>query len=287
MTLESAVHEAEAKTTITGPATLTGSVIEFDKGFNNLRFCRHGPMVYNRHDQYVGRSLDIYGEYNEDECRFLLGLVEGHSAVIEVGANIGSHTVPLAQKCSVVYAFEPQRLCYQALCANLALNQLTNVLAWQAAIGVTEGRIFVPDIDPRQPANFGGVSMQATPTTEAVVLLTLDSIGFPRVDLLKIDVEGMELEALMGAEKLIDRNRPYIYVENDRREKSPALIRWLLAQGYELYWHLPPLFNKNNFGGEKEDVFPNIVSVNMLCLPKAGMDSFGLRQVKGQQDHWH
>ena len=263
------------------------TTIEFENGFNNLRFCRHGPMLYNRYDKYVGRSFDIYGEYNEDECSFLLGLVKQHSFVVEVGANIGSHTVPLAQHCNTVFAFEPQRLCYQALCANLALNQLTNVLAWQAAIGATGGRIFVPDLDPRCPTNFGGVSMQATPTAEAVILLALDEIGFPRVDLLKIDVEGMELEVLAGAEKLIDRHRPYIYVENDRSEKSVALITWLQERGYELYWHLPALFSSRNFANEKENVFPSVISVNMLCLPKAGMDSFGLRHVKGPTDNWH
>jgi FkbM family methyltransferase len=193
----------------------------------------------------------------------------------------------MAQKCGLVYAFEPQRLVYQAMCANLALNQLTNVLAWQAAIGAAEGRIFVPNLNPREPANFGGVSMQSTPTPEAVVLLTLDGIGFPRVDLLKIDVEGMELEVLMGAEKLIDRHRPYIYVENDRRDKSEALITWLHGQGYELYWHMPPLYNSKNFAAEKLNVFTNIVSVNMFCIPKSDMHSFGLRRVKGPQDHWH
>lgn len=280
--MESAIREDAPEARISGNTT-----IEFDKGFNNLRFCRHGPMVYNRFDKYVGRSFDVYGEYNEDECQFLVNLVKEHSFVIEVGANIGSHTVPLAQKSALVYAFEPQRLCYQALCANVALNQLTNVLAWQAAIGCTEGRIFVPDLDPRQIANFGGIAMQSTPTSEAVVLLSLDGIGFPRVDLLKIDVEGMELEVLTGAEKLIDRHRPYIYVENDRREKSEALITWLQGHGYEMYWHLPPLYSAKNFAAHKENIFPNIVSVNMLCLPKAGMDSFNLRRVKGPQDHWH
>jgi FkbM family methyltransferase len=280
--MQGAIHEDAQEAKIIGNTT-----IEFERGFNNLRFCRHGPMVYNRNDAYVGRSFDIYGEYNEDECEFLLELVKGHSFVVEVGANIGSHTIPLAQRCALVYAFEPQRLCYQALCANAALNQLTNVFSWQAAIGATEGRIFVPDTDPRQRANFGGISLQATPTQEAVVLLTLDGIGFPRVDLLKIDVEGMELDVLIGAEKLIDRHRPYIYIENDRRDKSAALITWLQEQQYELYWHLPPLFSSKNFAGVKENVFPSIVSVNMLCLPKSGMDSFGLRRVKGPQDHWH
>jgi hypothetical protein len=79
----------------------------------------------------------------------------------------------------------------------------------------------------------------------------------------------MELEVLRGAAALIARFRPILYVENDRPETSEALIRHLLGLDYRLYWHLPPLYNPRNFFGESENVFSNIVSVNMLCLPRA------------------
>lgn len=264
------------------------TVIEFENGFNALRFCRHGPMLYNVNDAYVGRSLDLYAEYNNEEWALLKELVRPHTFVVEVGANIGSHTVPLAQHAAVVYAFEPQRLVYQALCANLALNQLTNVFAWQCAVSDRpEGRLFMPELDPRKPYNFGAISMQDKPTSEAVVQLMLDSLRIPQCGLLKIDVEGMELEVLKGAVDLIERFRPYLYVENDRAEKSSALIAWLQEKGYTLYWHLPPLYSADNFARYKENVFPGVVSVNMLCLPRSDMDSFGLRRVKGPEDRWN
>lgn len=84
---------------------------------------------------------------------------------------------------------------------------------------------------------------------------------------IKIDVEGMEGDVLAGAVETINRFRPALYVENDRKEKSTELIERLLGLDYRLYWHLPPLFNRKNFAGHEEDVFGQIVSVNMLCLP--------------------
>jgi len=69
-----------------------------------------------------------------------------------------------------------------------------------------------------------------------------------------------------GAEQTIRRYRPVLYVENDREEKSAALIRQLLALDYRLYWHLPPLFEPRNYFGVTENVFGRIVSVNMLGL---------------------
>mgnify|MGYP001803740205 CR=1 FL=1 len=93
----------------------------------------------------------------------------------------------------------------------------------------------------------------------------LEEIG--RLKLLKIDVEGMEQDVIDGATKLIGKHQPVIYLENDRMEKSPALIEAIHALGYRAFWHLPKLYNVNNFAGDSEDIYPGTVSVNMLCFP--------------------
>src|SRR5947199_9441604 len=121
------------------------------EGFNHLKDCRHGRMLYNVNDAYVGRSLDLYGEYCEGEIELFKQLVRPGDVVIEVGANIGAHTVWLARATSpggAVIAFEPQRLAFQTLCANLALNDIVNALAYQQACGRKPGYIFVPVLDP-------------------------------------------------------------------------------------------------------------------------------------------
>jgi hypothetical protein len=79
----------------------------------------------------------------------------------------------------------------------------------------------------------------------------------------------MESEVIRGARKLINRHKPVLYVENDRQEKSKALIELIRSLDYRMYWHLPPLFNPNNFAGDSENLYPGIVSVNMLCFHKS------------------
>jgi hypothetical protein len=75
-------------------------------------------------------------------------------------------------------------------------------------------------------------------------------------------------------------------VENDREDTSEALIRHLLDLDYRLYWHLPPLYNPQNFVGETENVSPNIVSVNMLCLPRSLPQSIqGMPEVVDPTQH--
>jgi hypothetical protein len=87
------------------------------------------------------------------------------------------------------------------------------------------------------------------------------------IQLLKLDVEGMEREVLVGASHLIKKYRPLLYVENDRIDKSQALVEWIMAAGYRLWWHIPPLFNPSNFFGLSENLYGNLASYNMLCVP--------------------
>jgi hypothetical protein len=61
----------------------------------------------------------------------------------------------------------------------------------------------------------------------------------------------MEQQVLEGGASLLAKYKPFLYVETDRTEKSRALIEWLFAAGYGLYWHLPRLFNPANFFGGK------------------------------------
>jgi FkbM family methyltransferase len=243
-----------------------------DRKFNQLTNGRYGPIVYNRNDAYVGRSIETYGECCELEIELLRQLCGPGSTVFDVGANIGTHTVALAQRVGesgFVVSFEPQRVVFQTLCANVAVNSLLNVECVHAAVGATAGTVLIPDLDYNAPANYGGISPKLFASGRPVRVVTLDEyLAFAAVDLIKIDVEGMELEVLEGGRRFVERFRPIMYVENDRLEKSEALISAIAAIGYRLFWHLPPLFNPANVRGVKKDVFGGIVAANMLCVPR-------------------
>ena len=252
--------------------------------FNRRKVCRHGEMLYNIHDSYIGRSLDLYGEYSEGEIDLFRRIVHAGHAVVEAGANIGAHTLFFARQVGptgTVLAFEPQRIVFQTLCANLALNSVTNVDCRQQAVGAAAGEIIVPAIDYRREANFGGLALGGHTRGERVPLVTIDGLDLGRCDLLKLDVEGMEQDALVGAAATISRLKPLLYVENDRREKSADLIRCLDSLGYTMYWHTPPLFNPGNFFANPRNAFVNIISRNMLCVHRSRSDRVeGLEAVR-------
>lgn len=261
----------------------------FDHGAMRMKACRYGAMLYNIHDQFIGRSFDLYGEYAEDEMGLLSNFLGPGQFVMDVGANIGAHTLFFAQKIGPegrVLAFEPQRQVFQNLCANVALNGLSNVMTFHAGAADQHGMTAIPTPDYNHEGNFGAVSLLPDPRvqnagTEPVQLMTLDQLGLPHLALLKIDVEGMELAVLKGAAQTIQQHRPALYIENDRPEASPALLGYLKESGYRVYWHVSPLFNPHNVFANSENVFGRIVSKNVLCLPgEAQQNITGLVEVE-------
>ena len=240
--------------------------------------CRHGWMLANLNDIYMGAALATYGECNELELEALLALARYAGIVVEVGANMGIHTVPLARflqpQGRKLVAFEPQPVVFQQLCANLALNGLMNVTAWPFACGQKQGVVTFPRPDYLKTGNFGGIAVSsATPAAcaarvEAPCVRLDDMLEEERVGLIKIDVEGFELRVLKGGRALLDRSRPLLYLENDRPDQSQELIEWLWAAGYNLWWHTPPLFNPQNFFAVARNLYQGVASLNMLGAPR-------------------
>lgn len=256
---------------------------------------RHGVMLVNRNDHFMGQSLLAYGECSELELDFLLALAKQPGVVVEVGANMGIHTIPLAEALAkesrLLYAFEPQPVIFQQLCANLTLNGLANVRAFPYACGKQNGALTFDIPDYKKEGNFGStrfIALEAGITgREVVQCVRLDDLlGGARVGLLKVDVEGAELEVLQGCEGILARSHPFLYVENDQVDKSPDLIQWLFDHEYRLWWHVPPLFNPNNFRGVAENRYEAIYSVNMFGVHKASpINIEGMTEILDPHQH--
>jgi FkbM family methyltransferase len=235
----------------------------------HLKQCRYGPMLFLANDQYIGGALDKYGEFSEGEVHLFRQIIKPNWIVMDVGANHGTHTVALAQivgRGGKVYSFEPQRVLYQLVCANLALNGLDNVNAYCGAVGRDLGFLNVPRVDYTRPNNFGALEMGGT-GGESVPMVTVDSLLLPALHFAKIDAEGMEGDVIAGASDTIARYRPILYMENDRPDKAPGLIQQMWDLDYNLYYHLPYYYNRYNFYGVAENIYGGTISVNMLCIP--------------------
>ncbi|MEX0695467.1 MAG: FkbM family methyltransferase [Rhodospirillales bacterium] len=253
--------------------------------------------VSNPNDQYIGKSLQTYGEWSYGEIVLLSRYLAPDARIVEVGANIGAHTVPLARLVpdGHVIAFEPQRLCFQMLCANAINNDCINITPYNMAVGNAAGSVQMADIDPRKLFNFGGIGVaqdtikpaSAALHGETPVVRLDDMIGdaFP-VNLIKCDAEGMELNVIQGAASLIAKHKPILYLEDDRTALSQALYEAVRGMGYEVWWHPVPLFRADNLAGNDENIFGRIYSLSLFCChPSRPLDLTELQKIERFEDH--
>lgn len=232
---------------------------------------RYGFLVYNKHCQYVGKALELYGEYCQHEIELFQQLIKPTDVVWEIGANTGSQSVALAKQVpeGSYVGFEPQHELFKLLVTNLTLNNCENAFPYNFALGKESDVISLPKVDYHLPNNFGAVSLiGSTQLSDVKVeVRSVDSFTWlPRPNFIKIDVEGMETSVLEGGLKTISEMAPTMYIENDRVDKSSDLIQTLWDLKYDLYWHITPYYNEKNFFDNRHNIYGNVSSFNMLCF---------------------
>jgi FkbM family methyltransferase len=226
----------------------------------------HGTLILNRNDVAerggvrfgVGIELLTNGVYCPQEIDLgltLLGLRRkafGDGVVaIDCGANIGVHTIDWSRWMAGwgrVIAIEAQERIFYALAGNIAINNCFNAQALFAAVGREDGQISIPSLNYNEPASFGSLEIKQLRETEdigqpidyrpehmtPVRALRLDSLGLARVDLIKIDVEGMEVEVLQGGMEVIKAHKPILLVEFHKTDRV-ALMSLLNDLQYIVY----------------------------------------------------
>ena len=234
---------------------------------------RYGKMSLYADDQFIGKSLELYGEYSEIEAALWRKLIRPGDVAIDVGANIGTLTLALAEivgESGRVTAIEPQPENAELLARNVADKDRIEVLS--CALGAAVGQTRVPSLAMLGHKNYGGVAIGTG--EHEVQVRPLDAIVTGRVQFIKIDVEGQELNVLAGARETIKRERPLLYIEDHPGGDHDDLLRAVRLLGYRAFRHQPPLFNPANLRGYGVDVFERIVSFNMLCIPTEKVDEY-------------
>jgi FkbM family methyltransferase len=227
-----------------------------------LASSNHGTMIVNRFDYHMIDSRQGYGvgfqiletaSFDPAEVKLavdLLGLRRKHHGdgvvAIDCGANIGVHTIEWAMAMTgwgSVLSIEAQERIYYALAGNIAINNCFNAIAVHGAVSSESGLLEIPNPNYLVPSSFGSLELRQRngnefigqpidyENTVNVRKLRLDEFGLPRVDLIKIDVEGMELEVLEGASDMIDRSHPIMLIEKIKADAG-KLRQWLESRGY-------------------------------------------------------
>lgn len=219
---------------------------------NVLVACDHGIMIVNRfdsNDKGVGQGQWImdHGNASTVEAFHTIELLKSTTPIIfDIGANIGTYATWVAKKYPFgkIYCFEPQRLVFQMLCGNLALNNFDNVYAYNYGLSDSNNIIEISEPNYNILNNFGSFSLvdnsiTRTDNTYQVQLYTLDNFismyKIPNVDFLKIDCEGMDYNVLVGATNTIKKFKPKILIEykTDWSDDKDKIITFLNQFNYD------------------------------------------------------
>lgn len=215
-------------------------------GYSIVLDTAYGQMIVNRNDIIQTGSLLLNGTSPDHELIRLLGAAistcPDRPHFLDIGANFGTYSLALAPCLPPggrVYAFEPQRIIFNMLAGSVALNSVNNVFCNNLALGDEDGEVEIPQYDYAQRLNFGSIEFGAEQkeqlhqerghdpaTRETVPVVRLDNLGFNRVGLIKIDVEGMEEKVLDGAAETIARCRPMVFLETLKSDAAALRARF-------------------------------------------------------------
>ncbi len=181
----------------------------------------HNGLKMKLHPQeHIQRQIFWYGYYEKDQVLCFESFLKPGMTVADIGANAGYYSLIASPKIlsGRVYSFEPSPLSYKELKENITLNKISNIIPINMGISslTTESSFYISNADNTgmsgltRAGNFSG-------SVETIQLTTLDEFvrkeEIDKIDIIKMDIEGAEVQALMGMQNTIAMHRPIIFAE--------------------------------------------------------------------------
>ena len=228
-------------------------------------------------------SISHYGTYEELESKIMEEKIEMGNIVVDVGANIGLHTLNMARivgNTGQVFAFEPDPSNFEILKKNVKINNYKNIILEQKAVGDKHGRTTLYQSDhpgkhrifPQTEQAKGQVQVELTNLDNYFDFDMIDKINF-----IKIDVEGMEFGVLKGMKNILKNNKNikilFEFVPKDTMEAGfipIELLNYLTSNGFKLYC-MDEKTKKLLYVSNNEEILRlcsttnNTISRNLLC----------------------
>jgi FkbM family methyltransferase len=195
-------------------------------------------MTVVKTDGRIGQELDSKGHWEFNDFLQIIDIFEkfysrSRGAILDIGANVGTWVVPLSRRYPdrKIIAIECQQLLTDCLISTIKHNNLQNIDVKWAAVSDTCSKLNTKNIDYQWGANFGAFELQAPMSnsdwngqmldqTIQIDQITVDSLNLAGVDLIKLDIEGMEHLALLGAQHTLKSFRPMIAYEYHKTDQN-------------------------------------------------------------------
>lgn len=203
------------------------------------------PQLLSFQFDVISNGITIEGIYEknylENVIKFLTKKKIVNGVAIDIGANIGNHSIYFSQFYNDVYAFEPNPKIYKALLINTEDHK--NVYPFNLGLGNKQGQGYIT-ISNRQNLGSAQINMSKSEketSSQPINITQLDNF-WGKIDkeigLIKIDVEGMELKVLKGGINIIRNYKPVIIFEqhkDDFKNNRSEVINFIRGMDYQIY----------------------------------------------------
>lgn len=254
-------------------------------GIIPLNFDGHHFKMISKCDDGILNPLFYNNSYIEtSDIRVFINLIQKSNVILDIGANTGIYSIisSMVSDDTVVYSFEPNPVNYIRLNRNIVLNKRKNIKTIQKAVGPENSKIVftVPAADILSDTSsaiesFSKSTYSGTIEWKNIEVdqITVDDFcvrnTIHKVDLMKIDVEGYEIDVLRSAMKTIQKDRPIILLESFLNEEKRIFLEGLVVQNqYYVYLIISEGIVKTN------QKFERNTGLNYLLLPFETPDIF-------------
>lgn len=207
-------------------------------------------------DSHISKWIKEHNrlDFDQNVLPFVLPYINEGDVIVDIGANIGAYSKAFIDKTGCdgfIYCFEPNKESFECLRHNIK-NE--NSYLFNVALGANKGRVRVLS-DSAFPDNIG-MSFCDNNIAGDIELITLDTLALEQCDFIKMDVEGWELECLVGANYTIEKHKPVLFIEINestlkRNNTIPLdIYNWLNKKGYSFRNVYPEQLMK----GEQYDI---------------------------------
>jgi FkbM family methyltransferase len=242
-----------------------------DAEYLSSKVCRYGKVTIISEDNPIGVSLSYYGEWAQSEIDFMSTLVPEGGTFVDVGANIGTHSLAMAHIVGpegTVIALEPQSLLFDLLAHNVKEHK--NVKCINSAAGAESGTAYIDVLDPTINNNFGALAinlLKSSPSQSQVNVITIDSLDLERCDLIKADTEGSESQVIQGSRSTIERLRPILLTEVNTLENLVKTLEAFTVEDYKPLIVQTEVWNPDNFQQNSKNLFGYAYESALLFVP--------------------
>lgn len=177
--------------------------------FNNKKF----KLLLNPNNGYVDASIYAFKVFEKDILTKAVKYIKKDSVIFDIGANIGQHSIIFSLHGSHVYSFEPNNFIFEQFVKSISLNGISNITPLNYGIA-SEENVYDLYVNPKNVGNATLIKKNDFKHIK-VNIKTLENFHqhIDKVDFVKIDVEGFELEVILGNQGFFEKFKPFVWLE--------------------------------------------------------------------------